>query len=167
MKFKFDYSVKLGKYDGNQDVFQWEIESSDKDIEKAYTRAIMTGTYFEDVPEFKPLCEQAYREIEREQIEKLREEGDDAFALKCFAESKSPFDCGYKITVCFPDDELPVPEDDEIEEYLRKTLADGDISLAEEVLLEQYGNYSGNLIEKSLEIAAEVGCQEFIDKSKR
>ena len=167
MKFLLNYTVKLGKYDGNDDVFEKEIESSDEEIESAYQRAIMTGTYFEDVPEFQPLCEQAYREIEQEQNEKLREEGDDAFALKCFAESKSPFDCGYKIEVFFPDDELPVPEDEEIEEYLKKALADGDVSLAEEVVMEHNGNYSGDLIEKSFELAAEVGCQEFIDKNKQ
>ena len=166
MKILLNYSVKLGKYDGNDDVFEFEIESSDENLKSAYKRAIMTGTYFEDVPEFKPLCEQAYKEIEQEQIKKLREEGDDAFALKCFAESKSPFDCGYKITVFFPDDELPIPEDEEIEDYLREALAAGDISLAEEVILEQNGNYSGDLIEKSFEIAAETGCQEFIDKNK-
>ena len=80
---------------------------------------------------------------------------------------KSPFDCGYKITVFFPDDDLPVPEDDEIEEYLRKVLSDGNLSLAEEVILEHNGNYSGNLIEKSFEIAEEVGCREFIDKNKQ
>ena len=166
MKILLNYTVKLGKYDGNEDIFEKTVESSDERIEKAYIRAIMTGTYFEDVPEFKPLCEQAYREIEQEQIKKLRDEGDDAFALKCFAESKSPFDNGYKISVFFPDDDLPVPEDSEIEAFLREALAADDISLAEEVVIEHNENYSGNLIEKAFEIAAEVGCKGFIDKNK-
>ncbi len=167
MKVLLNYTVKLGKYDGNEDVFEREIETADEDIEKAITRAIMTGTYFEDVPELQALCDQAYKEIEKQQIQKLRDEGDDAFALECFEKGKSPFDCGYKITVFFPDDDLPIPEDDEIEEYLRKALSDGNLSLAEEVILEHNGNYSGNLIEKSFEIAEEVGCQEFIDKNQQ
>lgn len=166
MKILLNYSVKLGKYDGNDDVFEYEIESFDETAENAYKRAVMTGTYFEDVPEFKPLCEQAYREIEKEQIKKLREEGDDAFALKCFAESKSPFDHGYRINVFFPDDELPIPDEKELEDYLKDALAAGDIELAEEVVLEHNCRYSGNLIEKAFEIAEEVGCREFIEKNK-
>ena len=57
MKVLLNYTVKLGKYDGNEDVFEWEIETADEDIEKAITRAIMTGTYFEDVPELQALCD--------------------------------------------------------------------------------------------------------------
>ena len=90
MKVLLNYTVKLGKYDGNEDVFEWEIETADEDIEKAITRAIMTGTYFEDVPELQALCDQAYEEIEKQQIQKLRDEGDDAFALECFEKGKSP-----------------------------------------------------------------------------
>ena len=167
MKLLLNYTVKLGKFDGNDDVFEREIESTDELMEKAYKRAIMTGTYFEDVPEFQPLCEQVYKEVEQEQLEKLRAEGDDAFANECFMKSKSPFDCGYKIEVFFPDGfEFPVPEAEDIEEYLKAALAAGDIELAEEVVLEQSANYDGDLIAKSFELAKEVGCQEFIDKNK-
>ncbi|MBO7407823.1 MAG: hypothetical protein J6V14_09365 [Clostridia bacterium] len=66
----------------------------------------------------------------------------------------------------FPYEEI-VPEDGEIEEYLREALTAGDVELAEEIVLEQNGNYSGNLIEKVFELAAETGCQEFIDKNKQ
>ena len=75
MKILLNYSVKLGKYDGNDDVFEFEIESSDENLKSAYKRAIMTGTYFEDVPELQALCDQAYEEIEKQQIQKLRDEG--------------------------------------------------------------------------------------------
>ncbi len=167
MKFVVNYSVKLGKYDGNDDVFEWEIETSDPTIEKAHKRALMTGTYFEDVEEFKPILEQAYKEIEKEQIKKLKEEADDAFALDCFAKSKSPFDCGYKITVSFPDDEFETPEDETIEEWLTEALSAGDIKLAEEIILEHNENYSGDILAKSFEIAEEVGCQAFIDMNKK
>jgi hypothetical protein len=166
MKIVFDYSVKLGKYDGNDDVFQWEIDSSDEAVEKAYTRAIMVGTDLEDVPELQPLREQAYREIEQEQIEKLRREGDDALAIQCFKESKSPFDCGYTITVSFADIE-DVPDNEQIEEWVREALAAGDADLAGAIILEHFLNYSGDLLERALEIASEEGCQEFIDKNKR
>ena len=168
MKFTLNYTVKLGKYDGNEDVFEIEIENSDPEIKEADRRAIMTGTYFEDVPELNVICNQAYREIESEQIEKLKKEGDDSFALECFSKGESPFDCGYKISVFFPDDEEEIiPDDEEIEDYLRKVLEDGDVDLAEKVILEQHCNYSGNLLELSFEIAEDVGCQEFIDKNRR
>ena len=36
--------------------------------------------------------------------------------------------------------------------------------LAEELVLEQSGNYSGDLLKKSLEIAEETGCQEVIGR---
>ena len=167
MRFLLNYTVKLGKYDGNDDVFEYEVENTDAEIERVVKKAIMTGTYYEDVPELQVVCNQAYHEIERQQIEKLKEEADDAFALECFANSKSPFDCGYAISVFFPDDaEEIIPEDDEIEAYLRDALSTGDVELAEEVVLEQYSNYSGNLFEKAFELAAETGCQAFIDKNK-
>ena len=167
MKFVINYSVKLGKYDSNEDVFEWEVETSDATIEKAYKRALMTGTYFEDVDEFKPILEQAYKEIEKDQIKKLQEENDDAFALECLAKSKSPFDCGYKINVFFHDDEQEAPEDETIEEWLTEALSAGDIKLAEEIILEHNENYSDDLVAKAFEIAEEVGCQGFIDKNKQ
>ena len=166
MVLKFNYTVKLGKYDGNDDVFEREISSTDKTLEEAYKKAGMIGPDFEDVPEFQPLREQVYREIEREEIEKLKEEGDDYFANECLKKGQSPFDNGYKIEVFYPYEEI-IPEDEETEEYLREALADQDIELAEAIVMEQYGNYSGNLLEKSFEIAEEVGCQAFIDKNKR
>ena len=126
----------------------------------------MTGTYFEDVPELQVLLDQAYKEIEEEQIQKLREEGDDAFALECFEKGKSPFDCGYRIDVFFPDEEF-VPDDDRIEAWLKDSLASGDVELAEEIVLEHNGNYSGDLLGRSFELAEEAGCREFIDKNKK
>ena len=163
MKIVFDYSVKLGKYDGNDDVFQWEIETDDEEVVKAYTKAVMVGDEFEDVPELEGVREQAYREIEQEQIGKLREEGDDALAIKCFAEGKSPFDCGYTITVDFADVEEPDAE--QIEAWVREALAAGDADLAGAVILEHFLNYPDNLLEKALEIAEETGCREFIEKN--
>ncbi len=41
MKILLNYTVKLGKYDGNEDIFEKTVESSDERIEKAYIRAIM------------------------------------------------------------------------------------------------------------------------------
>ena len=167
MRFLLNYTVKLGKYDGNDDVFEYEIENSEPEIEKAVKKAIMTGTYFEDVPELEAVCSHVYREIEKQQIAKLKAENDDAFALECFAEGKSPFDCGYTISVFFPDDaEEIIPEDSEIEAYLKEAFINGDVELAEEVVIEHHGNYSGNLYEKAFELAEETGCREFIDRNK-
>ena len=66
MKLLLNYTVKLGKYDGNEDVFEREVETSDGELEKAVERALMTGTYLEDVPDLQVLLDQAYREIEEE-----------------------------------------------------------------------------------------------------
>ena len=166
MKILLNYTVKLGKYDGNDDVFEREVDVNDAEVEKAFKMAVMTGEDFDEVPELQNLCDEVYREIEQQENAKLREEGDDAFALQCFEKGESPFDHGYKIEVFFPYEEI-VPEDGEIAEYLREALTAGDVELAEEIVLEQNGNYSGNLIEKVFELAAETGCQEFIDKNKQ
>ena len=166
MKIGFDYHVKLGKYDGNQDVFRREVEIPDEEMEKAYTRAIMVGTDLEDVPELEPLREQVYREIEKEQIEKLREEGDDALAIECFKKGKSPFDCGYTIEVSFADIE-DEPDSDQIDEWLREALLANDADLAGEIVLEHFSDYPGKLLDKAMEIAEEVGCTEFIEKAKK
>ena len=167
MKIKLNYMVKLGKYDGNEDVFDWEVESSDEATEKAYERAIMTGTEFDEVPELLALRDQAYKEIEREQLEILRNDQDDYFAMQCFKNGRNPFENGYKLTVVFDDEEEIIPDDEAIEDYLREALTANDLLLAEEVVLEQNENYSGNLLEKVFEIAEEVGCREFIEKNKR
>ncbi len=76
---------------------------------------------------------------------------------------RNPFECGYALEVWIPDD--AVPDDAEIEEYLRKVMSAGDADLAEEVVLEQSENYSGDLLKKSVEIAEETGCREFIDRN--
>lgn len=165
MKILLNYTVKLGKYDGNDDVFEREVDVHDAEVEKAFKKAVMTGEDFDEVSELQGLCDEVYREIEQQENAKLRVEADDAFALECFEKGESPFDNGYKIEVFFPYEEI-IPESDEIEEYLREALAAGDVELAEEIVLEQNGNYSGNLLEKVFELAAETGCQEFIDKNK-
>ena len=165
MKILLNYTVKLGKYDGNDDVFEREVDVNDAEVEKAFKKAVMTGEDFDEVSELQGLCDEVYREIEQQENAKLRAEADDAFALECFEKGESPFDNGYKIEVFFPYEEI-IPESDEIEEYLREALAAGDVELAEEIVLEQNGNYSGNLLEKVFELAAETGCQEFIDKNK-
>ena len=54
----------------------------------------MIGTDFEDVPELMELRDQAYKDIEQIQIQKLRDEGDDAFALECFINGQNPFEHG-------------------------------------------------------------------------
>ncbi|MBP5779963.1 MAG: hypothetical protein J6X34_01855, partial [Clostridia bacterium] len=81
----------------------------------------------------------------------------------CFAEGKSPFDCGYTITVDFADVEEPDAE--QIEAWVREALAAGDADLAGAVILEHFLNYPDNLLEKALEIAEETGCREFIEKN--
>ena len=47
----------------------WEVESTDEAVEKAFEKAVMTGTEFDEVPELLALREQAYKEIEQEQNE--------------------------------------------------------------------------------------------------
>ena len=77
----------------------------------------------------------------------------------------NPFENGYRLEVFFPEDEN-VPDGGEIEAYLNEALAARDAELAKEIVLEQYENYDGNLIEKAFELAAEVGFKEFIDENK-
>ncbi len=165
MKILLDYSVKHGKYDSNEDVFQYEAETTDEVMKKAYEKALMVGTYLEDIPELQPLLEMAYREIKREQIEKFCLEGDDAFALNCLKESKSPFDCGYKITVSFADIE-EVPDSGQIDEWHREALSTDDAELAEAIVLEHFADYSGKLFDKAMEIAEETGCREFTERNR-
>ena len=43
MKLLLNYTVKLGKYDSNDDVFERVVESTDADIEKALALAVETG----------------------------------------------------------------------------------------------------------------------------
>jgi len=79
---------------------------------------------------------------------------------------KNPFEHGYKITVCFPDDEI-IPEDEEIEAFLTEAMKAQDLELTYAIMLEQNENYSGDLVARAFEIAEEVGFQEFIDKNKK
>lgn len=166
MNILLNYMVKLGKYDNNDDVFEWTITDVSEEVEKAFTYAVMTGTDFEDMPELQAVCARAYKEIEQEQLKKLRDDKDDGFAIECFMNGKNPFEHGYKITVFFPDEEI-IPEDEEIEAYLTDAIEAHDLRLTEAIVLEQYENYSGNLIEKALEIAERVGFQELLDKNKK
>lgn len=56
MRLRLNYTVKLGKDDSNDDVFERVVESTDADIEKAFKKAVMTGTEFDEVPELQALC---------------------------------------------------------------------------------------------------------------
>ena len=56
-------------------------------------------------------------------------------------------------------------DDELIEAKVRELLTANDIEGTLVYVAEQFDNYSGNLIEKSLEIAKEVGCQGYIDGS--
>ncbi len=56
-------------------------------------------------------------------------------------------------------------DDELIEAKVRELLSANDIEGTLVYVAEQFDNYSGNLIEKSLEIAKEVGCQGYIDGS--
>lgn len=220
MRVILNYKVKAGKYDNNDDVFEWIVDSPNKELEEAYTRAIMTGTYLEDVPEFKALCEQERSKIEKHVLQEMSKDGDeysvlealgevkmdldelnnlvhskDSHALKFFGlegmsddqlqkwdsaeldsiplvkdfkedfQPKNPFNDDYKLEVFIPDGEEVIPTEEEVIEYLRKALSSKDVKLAEEIVLEQNDNYD-DLFEKSLEIAKEVGCQEFLNKNK-
>jgi len=79
-----NYMVKLGKYDNNDDVFEWTIADVSEEVEKAFTYAVMTGTDFVDMPELQAVCARAYKEIEQKQLKKLRDDKDDGFAIECF-----------------------------------------------------------------------------------
>ena len=221
MEIVLNYRVKAGKYDDNDDVFEWTVAEAGEDLKDAYERAIMTDTDFDDVPELESLCDTAYGDIEKHVLKRLADSGDDFFVLECLGETKmdpdelnelvhakdprairffgleglpdgelqkwdsadmdslplvkdfkegfaprNPFECGYTLTVWIPESDR-APDDGETEKYLRKALSDDDVALAEEVVLAQSDNYSGDLIEKAFEIAEEVGCQEFILKNKR
>ena len=219
MNILLNYTVKTGKYDNNDDVHEYKLDNLGESIERAYRRAVMTGTDLEDVPELQSLCDDARSEIEKSVLRELVESGEDYFALECLGETKmdldelnalvhakdphaiqyfglsglsdsdlklwdaaeqeniplvkdfkdgftprNPFENGYEISVFFPEDEI-IPDDEDTEAFLREALSAHDVDLAEEVILEQQNNYSGNLLKKSFEIAAEVGCHEFIDKN--
>lgn len=167
MKITLNYTVKLGKYDNNEDVFTFEIPSVDKETENAYKTAVMLGADLEDVPELKALCDAAYKEIEREEINKLKDpENATEFALSCFAEGKSPFECGYRINVWLPEDGY-VPDDADIEDALRKALSENDLKTAYTIALEQEENYSGDIIGTAFRLAEEVGCREFLEQNKK
>jgi hypothetical protein len=56
-------------------------------------------------------------------------------------------------------------DDEIIEAKVKELLTANDIEGTLMYVTEQFDNYSGNLIEKSLEIAREVGCQGYIDGS--
>ena len=56
-------------------------------------------------------------------------------------------------------------DNEAIEAKVRELLQANDIEGALVYVTEQFDNYSGNLIDKSLEIAKEVGCQGYIDGS--
>lgn len=218
MDITVNYRIGTGKYGGSGEVCEWTMKSPDAEFWKAYTRAVMTGEDFEDVPELQRICADARREIGEYELKKLVSSGEDYFVLECLGETemdpdelnglvrkkdphalrffglegmsqadlekwdsaeagriplvkefdgnfkpRNPFECGYTLDVWLPDD--AVPGDEEIEEYLREVLSAGDADLAEEAVLEQSGNYSGDLLKKSLEIAGETGCREFIERN--
>ena len=150
MKIKLNYHVKCGKYDNNEDIFDWEVESTDEDVEKAYKKAVMIGADFEDVPELVALRDRGYKEIEQVELQKLRNDQDDYFAIQCFKNGENPFEKGYKLEVEFAD-----------------AMKAQDLEYTYAIMLEQNENYSDSLIDKAFEIAEEVGFQEFIDKNRQ
>ncbi len=166
MKIKLNYHVKCGKYDNNEDIFDWEVESTDEDVEKAYKKAVMIGADFEDVPELVALRDRGYKEIEQVELQKLRNDQDDYFAIQCFKNGENPFEKGYKLEVEFADEEI-IPDDEEIEAYLTEAMKAQDLEYTYAIMLEQNENYSDSLIDKAFEIAEEVGFQEFIDKNRQ
>ena len=92
MRVILNYKVKAGKYDNNDDVFEWIVDSPNKELEEAYTRAIMTGTYLEDVPEFKALCEQERSKIEKHVLQEMSKDGDEYSVLEALGEVKMDLD---------------------------------------------------------------------------
>lgn len=220
MKVILNYKVKAGSNYSDDDVFEWVVDSPNKELEEAFTRAVMTGTYLEDVPEFQALCESEKSKIEEHVLQDLAKDGEDYTVLEALGEVRmdadelnnlvhskdsyaikffglesmtedqlqtwnsseletiplvkdfqkdfkpiNPFNSNYKLEVFVPDVDEVIPTEDEVIDYIRKAFISKDVALAEEVILEHNSNYE-DLIEKSFEIAEEVGCQEFIDKNK-
>lgn len=85
MTFSLNYGVVFGKGDSS-DVFEWEVELSEEQ-EKAYHRAIMTGTAFDEVSELSSLCDDAYDDIEEEVLDGFRMD-EDEYTLDCLGENE-------------------------------------------------------------------------------
>ena len=84
MTLTLNYGIVFGKCDSS-DVFEWEVEL-DEEQEAAYRKAIEAGENLEDVPELAALCEEAYAEIEDEELYNLIEAGDE-YTLECQGEA--------------------------------------------------------------------------------
>ena len=83
MTITLNYGVVFGKCDAS-DVFEWEVELDEKQ-EALYKRALMTGESFEDIPELQALCDEAYEDIEANELDGLRD-FDDEFTRECLGE---------------------------------------------------------------------------------
>ncbi len=75
----------------------------------------------------------------------------------------SPFDEGWSLSVWLEGNEGEAP-DEITEECLREALAAGDLEYAEKIIDAQEFIYSGDIYERALQTAAEVGCMEYIIK---
>ena len=213
MTIILNYGISFGKGDGS-DAFEWEMELSEEQ-EKVYKKALMIGADPEDVPELEALCDEAYNEIEEEEIQngiafgneytmecqgEIEVDADelnklvhskDEHALKFFNlsslsdtdiqnwdandlnklplikdfeegfEPYSPFDEGYSLNVWIP--EFECPSDEEIKEYLRELFKEGNLQLIDEVVEGQYNYFINDISDLAMDIAKEVGCQEYID----
>ena len=84
MTITLNYGVTFGKGDGS-DVFEWEVDL-DEEQEAAYRRALMTGASFEDFPELQALCDEAYPEIEEQELDSFINT-DDEYTLECLGEA--------------------------------------------------------------------------------
>lgn len=85
MELILNYTVKLGKYDNNEDVFEWKATLTEEQ-EEAYNAAVMTGDDFEDVPELQELCEEVYAAVEKQELQKMLRAKDDYEVLKALGE---------------------------------------------------------------------------------
>lgn len=70
----------------SSDVLGWDVEMNQEE-ESAYHRAVMTGAPFEDYPVLEALRKSVYAEIERAELDALREYKD-AFTMKCLGETE-------------------------------------------------------------------------------
>lgn len=127
-----EYHGEFGPCDGS-DTLDWEVELNEEQ-QKAYKKAVMTRTQLEEVEELSGLCDKAYPEIVKVELENLRQFGEE-------------YDKEYLeniLEVSLPDVYNLEAEDEDIEDYIRELKAMGDDETIKLVVEAQEEYYQSN-----------------------
>lgn len=141
---ELQYYACFGKGDCS-DTLEFEVELNEEQ-EKAYKKAVMTGTELDEVEELSKLCEKALPEIielELENYEDLGEEYDEEYLENV-------------LEVYLPDVSDIELESKEIEDYIRELKAAGDIETINLVVEAQEEYYESDEFESLGEFVSKV-----------